>query len=138
MSDTTAAREGAGAVALMRTLSILALVRTSYSSERSLMAWIRTSVSLYTFGFSISKFLDYLEMREAGVEFAAGLRRLGFALICMGIVGLVLAGAEHLKRIRTMQELGLPRTSRLSLPLGTTVALVVIGITTLMNISGVW
>ncbi len=118
-------------------MSILALVRTSYSSERSLMSWIRTSVSLYTFGFSISKFLDYLEMREAGVEFSAGLRRLGFVLICMGIVALLLAGAEHLKRIRTMRRLGLPTTSRLSLPLGAAVALVALGIATLINISGV-
>ena len=119
-------------------MSVLALVRTEYSSERSLMSWIRTSISLYTFGFSISKFLDYLEMREAQIEFSAGLRRLGLVLICMGIVALVLAGAEHLKRIRTMRRLGLPKTTRLSLPLGAGVALVALGITTLMTILGVW
>lgn len=127
-----------GGTAMVRFLSVLALVRTSYSSERSLMAWIRTSVSLYTFGFTISKFLDYLKMRGTTVEFSAGLHRLGFVLICLGIIALVPAGIEHLKRIRTMKRLGLPETSRPSLPLATAVALIALGIVTLIGIAGVW
>jgi putative membrane protein len=121
-----------------RSLSILALVRTAYSSERALLAWIRTSISLYTFGFAISKFLDYLEMRQTGVEFSVGLRRLGFVLICLGVLSLGLAGAEHVKRIRRMGLLGLPTTSWPSLPLGTAAALVAIGVVTLIGIVGVW
>lgn len=52
-------KEGAPPAELTRKLSVLALVRTAYSSERVVMAWMRTSVSLYTFGFSITKFMDY-------------------------------------------------------------------------------
>ena len=37
-----------------------------------------------------------------------------------------------------MRHLGVPETSRLSLPLGAAVALVAIGIATLMSIAGVW
>jgi putative membrane protein len=122
----------------VRFLSVLALVRTSYSSERSLMAWIRTSISLYTFGFTITKFIDYLKMREPGIEFSAGLQRLGFVLICLGMIALVPAGIEHLKRIRTMKKLGLPQTSRPSLPLVTVVALIVLGVATVISIAGVW
>lgn len=116
-----------------RSLSALALVRTAFSSERALMSWMRTSISLYTFGFSISKFLDYVEGRETGIEFSAGLRRLGFALICMGTIALVLAALEHMKRIRTMARLGLPSTSPVSLPLGAVVVLVAIGIVMLVG-----
>ena len=77
-------------------------------------------------------------MREADIEFSAGLRRLGFILICLGLIALVLAGIEHLKRIKTMKRLGLPMTSRWSLPLATSVALIVLGIGTLISIAGVW
>ncbi len=105
---------------MVRSLSVLALIRTAYSSERSLMAWIRTSVSLYTFGFSISTFIDYLSSQESGSEFSVGLRRVGLALIAMGIVALVLAMVEHLKRVQTMKRLGLPSTGRVSLPTGGT------------------
>ena len=119
-------------------MSILALVRTAYSSERALLAWVRTSIALYTFGFAISKFLDYLSVRETGVEHSVGLRRLGFVLICLGVVSLVLAGAEHMMRIRTMRRLELPLTTRAPLPLGTAAALIAIGIVTLIGIMGVW
>ena len=121
-----------------RSLSILALARTAYSSERALLAWVRTSIALYTFGFAISKFLDYLEIQQTGVEFPAGLRRLAFVLICMGALSLALAGVEHVKRVRRMRQLGLPRASWPSLPLGTAVALAVIGLVTLIGSVGRW
>ena len=120
---------------ILRSLSILALIRTAYSSERSLMAWIRTSVSLYTFGFSISKFIDYLKLQDSGIQLSVGLRRVGLALIAMGIVALVLAIVEHLKRIQRMEQLGLPSTSRLSLPAGAASVLLLTGIATLI---GTW
>jgi uncharacterized membrane protein YidH (DUF202 family) len=77
-------------------------------------------------------------MQQAGVEFSVGLRRLGFVLICMGVLSLVLAGAEHVKRIRRMRQLGLRTSSWPSLPLGTAAALVAIGLVTLIGILGVW
>jgi uncharacterized membrane protein YidH (DUF202 family)/anti-anti-sigma regulatory factor len=119
----------------LRFLSVLALIRTVYSSERSLMAWIRTSISLYTFGFSISTFIDYLESQESGTQFSAGLRRIGLALIAMGIVALVFAIVEHLKRIQIMERLGLPSTARFSLPAGAAIALLLTGVATLI---GIW
>ena len=117
----------------VRILSVLALIRTGYSSERSLMAWIRTSVSLYTFGFSISTFIDYLESQESGTQFSAGFRRMGLALIAMGIVALVPAMVDHLKRIQRMERLGLPSAARVSLPAGAAIALLLTGIVTLIG-----
>lgn len=122
------------ATEVIQALSILALVRTAFSSERSVMAWIRTAISLYTFGFSISKFIDYLELQETGISFPTGPRHLGIALILMGIVALVLAVAEHLKRMRRMRALGLPRVSLVSLPVAASGALLGIGIAALMAI----
>ena len=129
--------EQTDAARVMRTLGIYALLRTAFSSERSMLSWMRTSVSLYTFGFSIIKFLDYLEQQE-GTEFPAGPRWLGFILICMGILVLVLAATEHLRRLRKMKELGLPRISLFSLPFGATVAILMIGFAVLISIGLNW
>jgi putative membrane protein len=119
----------------MEFLSVLALIRTAFSSERSLMAWIRTSASLYTFGFSISKFIDYLELQEKGIQFSGGFRRVGLVLIVMGIVALVFAMFEHLRRIQRMRQLGLPSTSRSVLPAAAASALLMTGIVALI---GIW
>jgi putative membrane protein len=96
------------------------------------MSWIRTSVSLYTFGFSISKFIDYLESRASDLEFSVGLRRLAALLIALGAVAIVFAMAEHLKRIRIMKQLGPPPTSRLSLPVAAATALLAVGVAILL------
>lgn len=105
-----------------------ALVRTQLSAENTLLAWIRTAVSLYTFGFTIAKFFDYLAEQRIDTQVSGGAHRLGLALICAGIVALVFAMVEHLKVSRKLRELGLPISSRLSLPVGSTLMLLVIGI----------
>lgn len=126
------------AARIVKALSDLALVRTAFSSERSLMAWMRTSVSLYSFGFTMTKFVDFLERQGEGSQFSEGPRRLGMVLICVGILVLGLAAAEHLGRLAKMKQLGLPLNSQFSLPVAATVALFVIGTATLIGITSNW
>ncbi len=135
MSKAPVSEEGTRAAEIVRALSGLALVRTAFSSQRSLMAWMRTSVSLYTFGFSITKFTDYLEQERQGVEFSGNPRLLGLILLAMGIAAMVLAVLEHTKRIWRMKQLGLPAISRPNLPTVAALALLVIGIVTLAGIT---
>jgi uncharacterized membrane protein YidH (DUF202 family) len=120
---------------LTSVLSTLSLVRAAYSSERSLMAWIRTSVSLYTFGFSITKFTNYMEWQAEGLQYSAGPHRLGIALVCMGILVLVLGIVEHLRRLVRMRQLGLPPISRFPLAVAAAAALFVIGAVTFVGIA---
>jgi putative membrane protein len=115
-----------------------ALVRTGFSSEQSLMSWTRTSVSLITFGFSIAKFFYYLAEQQGGAQLSAGPRRLGLALIFVGILALVLAMVEHVHRLRVLQEQGLPKISRYLLPLGTALGLLAIGVVALISVYFNW
>ncbi len=123
---------------IIEELETLALVRTEFSSERSLMAWMRTSASLFTFGFSIIKFFEYVEQIDKGTQISAGPRRLGLALILGGTIALVLAVMEHVRRLRKMKELGLPGNSRFSLPIVVAVALLAIGTAVFIAISLNW
>ena len=133
-SQSPVNNQQANAARIMRTLSVYALVRTAFSSERSLLSWMRTSASLYTFGFSIAKFFDYLHQYNQSVQFAPGPRWLGIILVCIGILVLALAAVEHLFRLRRMKQLGLPTVSLFSLPFGVTVAMLAIGLAVLFSI----
>jgi len=119
-------------------LNNLALVRTAFSSETSLMAWIRTSVSLYTFGFSLIKFFDYLKVKEMDTHLHEGPRRLGLALVCLGIIVLLPASVVHVRRMNKMKKLGLPNISKIYLPLIAAITLVLIGLTVLISTTFNW
>ena len=134
-NETQASRdkERTEAARMIHKLGTYALVRTAFSSERSLMSWIRTSVSLYAFGFTVTKFGTYMEQQH-GPEFSTGPRRLGLALISIGILSLVFAAFGHLQRMKKMKRLGLPTVSLISLPVLATTVLLLIGITVLISI----
>ncbi len=115
-----------------------ALVRTALSSEQTLMSWVRTALSLFTFGFSITQFFYYLEQQQEDTNFSAGPRRLGISLICVGVLVLVLAVVEHVQRLRKMKNQGLPPDSGSFLPLGSAVAILAIGIVALVSVFLNW
>lgn len=126
------------AARILERLNIFALVRTAFSSERSLLSWMRTCVSLYTFGFTLTKFIDYLGKQQVDIQYSSGLRRLGLALIFVGILVIVLAVVEHVRRLRKMKQLGLPAFSLFPLAVCTAIALLLVGIAALMAIVFNW
>lgn len=115
-----------------------ALVRTVLSSEQTLMAWVRTSVSMFTFGFSIAQFFQYLSLKQEDPVFSTGPRRLGMSLICVGLLMLLLAMADHVRMIRQMRRQGLPADSQSSLPFGSAIALLAIGLVALVSVFFKW
>jgi len=68
-------------------------IRTRLSVERTLMAWMRTSVSLIGFGFTIVQFFQRLNGTEGVVPALRpeAPRQLGLALIACGVLGLVIS-----------------------------------------------
>jgi putative membrane protein len=72
-------------------------VRTRLSVERTLMSWVRTSVSLIGFGFTIVQFFERLP-RMTGVAPAVlpeAPRYLGLALIGAGVLSMIVSGMQY-------------------------------------------
>ena len=80
--------------------------RTRLAADRTLMAWIRTSVSMISFGFTIFKFYQYLlESNVLAVEVPHNApRNFGVTLVILGMFLLVLAIVEHLLFQRSLSK----------------------------------
>jgi putative membrane protein len=79
-------------------------IRTRLALERTLMAWVRTSVALIGFGFSIVQFYERLHGME-GVAPAVrpdAPRQLGLALIGAGVLALVISTWQYRTVVRYM------------------------------------
>ena len=75
------------------------------SSDRTLMSVIRTSLSLIGFGFTIFQFFRALKNENLpGVISASGPRRLGMALIALGVLLLAIGIANHLKETKSRRQ----------------------------------
>src|SRR5260370_17228123 len=85
-------------------------MRNRLAADRTLMAWIRTALSMITFGFTIYKFLEYVREREGTGIRVEGPRNLGLSLILLGTGGLVAASIQPWKRLR---DLGARKTKHL-------------------------
>jgi len=85
----------------------LAKERSRQASDRTLMAWVRTSLSLIGFGFGIASFRDIL--MEAGL-----VRRpmenlnitliFGLSFIGLGVMGLLAASIQHWRILQHLKQ----------------------------------
>jgi inner membrane protein YidH len=84
----------------------LALDRTRLAHERTMMAWIRTSASMISFGFGIYKFFDYFHSERPIHQGFITPRRFAIFLITMGLLVLVGAAAQHWSDLRLLRKAG--------------------------------
>ena len=109
----------------------LARERNRAAAERTLMAWIRTSLSLIGFGFGIDRIVSAIHSLApaADINSVRFSRILGLAYISLGIYAMVVAAREHRQELRRIQRQGnYTYTPRRSLGLTVAVAMVCIGV----------
>jgi putative membrane protein len=88
----------------LKLVDILAMDRTRMAAERSLMAWVRTALSMITFGFTIYKFMQFIrEEGQAAVAHPNAPRNFALVLIGIGTFAVIVACVQHVKYVRTVR-----------------------------------
>ena len=81
--------------------SHFAWLNTRLAVERTLMSWVRTSVSLIGFGFTIVQFFEHLHAEVVAPALRPQAPRyLGLALIAAGVVALLISTWQYRKMLR--------------------------------------
>ena len=85
----------------------LARERSRQAADRTLMAWVRTSLSLIGFGFGIARFRDILV--EAGLvrrplEHLNITLIVGLSFIALGVLGLLAATIQHWRILEHIKQ----------------------------------
>ncbi len=78
------------------------------------MAWTRTALSFYGFGFALYKILTEIQIAGKVVIRDNAPRNYGLALIAMGTVGMIMGTIEYwttLVQLRRIQHVGFARAS---------------------------
>jgi len=88
----------------LKTSDILALDRTRMAAERTLMAWVRTALSMIGFGFTIYKFLQVVqEQSTLPVLRPQAPRNVGLTLVGIGTFAVIIACVQHWQYIKDLR-----------------------------------
>ncbi|MGI0482409.1 YidH family protein [Geminocystis sp. CENA526] len=106
----------------------LAKERNRAAAERTLMAWIRTCLSLISFGFGIDRILVAIHQAfETEVDSFPLSRFLGLSFIIIGTLALLMASLSHRQDLKRIDRGDFIYTSRISLSFVVSIALIVVG-----------
>ena len=83
--------------------SDLGEIRTIMAADRTLMAWIRTSLSMLSFGFTIYKFLETIAS-QGKAEQSNSPQQVGLFLTAMGVAAIVLGTISYWVTLRDLQR----------------------------------
>ena len=78
-------------------------IRTIMAADRTLMAWIRTSLSMLSFGFTIYKFLQAIA-EKGTMAHPNSPQQVGLFLTAMGVAAIVLGTISYWVTLRDLQR----------------------------------
>jgi putative membrane protein len=106
----------------------LAKQRNRDAADRTLMAWIRTCLSLISFGFGLDKIIAAIDRRVGDAPHAEiGVRLVAIAFVITGISAMVAATVQHRKALRRLRDDFIYLPDQRSIARGTAMAITGIG-----------
>jgi len=104
----------------------LAVERTVMGADRTLLAWVRTSLSLISFGFTIFKVLESLQRSEAArLVREQTPKNIGIFMILVGVLPLALSMYQYRQ---TVKRLGGKRNIYVNPGMVTAAAILLLGL----------
>ena len=82
----------------------LARQRNRDAAERTLMAWIRTCLSLISFGFGLDKIVSAIDRASGDQGPRPGVIAVALAFVFTGILAMAAATVQHLRELRRLRR----------------------------------
>jgi len=110
--------------------------RVFFAAERTLLAWVRTGLTIMAFGFVVARFGLFLRLlatqQGQGIPEADLHNRLsnavGIALVLIGVGCMILGAVQHQSYVSTLPPEDVPRTHAAIYPIGLSLVLAILGI----------
>ena len=108
----------------------LAKERNRAAAERTMMAWIRTCLSLISFGFGLDKIIGAINASRFDSSDHAGLsvRLISMGFVLVGILAMAAATRQHLRTLKLIRRDDFLYADQRSISIFTAVVLTIIGI----------
>ena len=109
----------------------LAKQRNRDAAERTLMAWIRTCLSLISFGFGLDKIIAAIDRALTGGELQAqrGVQLVAAAFVVTGVLAMAGATVQYRRELRRLQHDDYVYRDKPQLAAATAVLITLIGVT---------
>lgn len=111
--------------------------RVFFAAERTLLAWVRTGLTIMAFGFVVARFGLFLQLLAAqNLPMHATIvhsrfdvsNLIGIALVVLGTACMVLGAIQHRSYVGTLPPADVPRSHSAVYPIGLSLLLAALGI----------
>jgi len=111
--------------------------RVFFAAERTLLAWVRTGLTIMAFGFVVARFGLFLRLLAAqqgqGIPQAElhnhVSNAIGIALVLLGVGCMIVGAVQHRSYVATLPAADIPRSHAPLYPIALCVVLAILGVT---------